>query len=558
MTDGFPVALVGPSSKERRYDRQLRLWAASGQQALEQSRVLLVNSDGFIDGSNTPVGGVAGVETLKNLVLPGVGGFTIVDPAVVSETDLGINFFLEESSLGKPRAQETCTFLKELNPDVDGDFKTEPISELLQHPDFLQNYKLVIVSGPIKRSSLDAITYSAEQVGIPLIYVRSVGFYSSFSLQLPVEFPIVETHPDPESTQDLRLVNPWPELHAALSQVTDLEALDDHDHGHVPYILILLHYLENWKSEHEGKAPETYKEKTAFRELVRSGARTNTPEGGEENFDEAVGAVLKSINPWSLRSNIREIFEMEQCTDLNATSDNFWIIASALKAFHAKYGVLPLPGSVPDMKAKSADYIALQNIYKTKARQDVDEVLSTVRSIEAQLGTRTVPVTEKEVEVFSKNASHVKVIRGRLVPQISAKAGQTLKTIRNSFGNPDSAIAKYVAFEALDIIVDGIQNGHLPSTALDDDATWNATIERLFTTIAEGDDSAVEGESHERVLKAAQEIRRTEGGELHNISSLTGGLVSQEALKVLTRQYVPLDNTCIFDGISSGSEMFRL
>jgi amyloid beta precursor protein binding protein 1 len=125
MTDAFPVALVGPSSKERRYDRQLRLWAASGQQALEQSRVLLINSDGFIDGFNTPVGGVAGVETLKNLVLPGVGGFTIVDPAVVSETDLGINFFLEESSLGKSRAQETCTFLKELNPDVDGDFKTE-------------------------------------------------------------------------------------------------------------------------------------------------------------------------------------------------------------------------------------------------------------------------------------------------------------------------------------------------------------------------------------------------------------------------------------------------
>lgn len=125
MTDEFPVALVGPSSKERRYDRQLRLWAASGQQALEQSRVLLINSDGFIDGSNTPVGGVAGVETLKNLVLPGVGGFTIVDPAVVSETDLGINFFLEESSLGKSRAQETCKFLKELNPDVDGNFKTE-------------------------------------------------------------------------------------------------------------------------------------------------------------------------------------------------------------------------------------------------------------------------------------------------------------------------------------------------------------------------------------------------------------------------------------------------
>lgn len=125
MTDAFPIALVGPSSKERKYDRQLRLWAASGQQALEQSRVLLVNSDGPIDGDKTPIGGVAGVETLKNLVLPGVGGFTIVDPAIVTETDLGVNFFLEESSLGKSRAQETCAYLKELNPDVDGDYKAE-------------------------------------------------------------------------------------------------------------------------------------------------------------------------------------------------------------------------------------------------------------------------------------------------------------------------------------------------------------------------------------------------------------------------------------------------
>lgn len=128
MTDAFPGALVGPSSKERKYDRQLRLWAASGQQALEQSRVLLINSDGPIDGADTTVGGVAGVETLKNLVLPGVGGFTIVDPATVSESDLGVNFFLEESSLGKSRAEETARLLQELNPDVDGDFLNEVLA----------------------------------------------------------------------------------------------------------------------------------------------------------------------------------------------------------------------------------------------------------------------------------------------------------------------------------------------------------------------------------------------------------------------------------------------
>lgn len=98
-----------PTAKEKKYDRQLRLWAASGQQALEDAKILLLN--------HSP--GVVGIETLKNLVLPGVGSFTIVDGATVSEPDLGLNFFLEESSLGKSRAAETSKFLKELNPDVE-------------------------------------------------------------------------------------------------------------------------------------------------------------------------------------------------------------------------------------------------------------------------------------------------------------------------------------------------------------------------------------------------------------------------------------------------------
>jgi amyloid beta precursor protein binding protein 1 len=54
--------LNGPTDKERKYDRQLRLWAASGQAALESAHVLLVNS-----GTGT-----VGIEALKNLVLPGL------------------------------------------------------------------------------------------------------------------------------------------------------------------------------------------------------------------------------------------------------------------------------------------------------------------------------------------------------------------------------------------------------------------------------------------------------------------------------------------------------
>ena len=105
-----PPPLQGPTAKEKKYDRQLRLWAAAGQQALEDAHVLLLNSGV----------GVVGVETLKNLVLPGIGHFTIVDEREVDEEDLGVNFFLEESSLGESRAEECSKFLQELNPEVQG------------------------------------------------------------------------------------------------------------------------------------------------------------------------------------------------------------------------------------------------------------------------------------------------------------------------------------------------------------------------------------------------------------------------------------------------------
>jgi NEDD8-activating enzyme E1 regulatory subunit len=48
-----------PTAKEIKYDRQLRLWSANGQAALENARLCLINAT------------ATGTEILKNLVLPG-------------------------------------------------------------------------------------------------------------------------------------------------------------------------------------------------------------------------------------------------------------------------------------------------------------------------------------------------------------------------------------------------------------------------------------------------------------------------------------------------------
>jgi amyloid beta precursor protein binding protein 1 len=62
----------------------------------------------------------------------------------------------------------------------------------------------------------------------------------------------------------------------------------------------------------------------------------------------------------------------------------------------------------------------------------------------------------------------------------------------------------------------------------------------------------------ERIQSSAQEVARAGGGELHNISAVTGGMVAQEMIKIITKQYIPIDNTCIFDGIGSRCQVLRL
>lgn len=82
-----------------------------------------------------------------------------------------------------------------------------------------------------------------------------------------------------------------------------------------------------------------------------------------------------------------------------------------------------------------------------------------------------------------------------------------------------------------------------------------ASSSEILATI---DKSIPDASAIERIVKAAEEVARAKGGELHNISALTGGMVAQEVIKIITKQYIPIDNTCIFDGITSRTQVLRI
>lgn len=526
MTQTPPI-LHGPSEKERKYDRQLRLWAASGQAALESANILLLNSGA----------GTVGVETLKNLVLPGIGRFTIADAAKVAEADLGVNFFLDEDSLGKSRAQSCTELLLELNPEVQGDWfpkNEEPLKldKLLEHS---PTFTTILYTCPIHPDDLKLVEGYAQEHKTPVIAVHSAGLYSYFRISLPGAFPIVDTHPDVTATTDLRLLAPWPELLDFSKGMTEnIESLSDHDHGHLPYVVILLHYLDQWKETHNGAYPSTYKEKAEFRKMVADATRRSNAEGGEENFDEAVAAVMVTVTPPSLPSGLKEVFEYGHSGQVKQKT-GFWLIADAVEQFYQRHKCLPLPGSIPDMKAQSSVYIQLQNIYKAKARRDVAEVLEIVQGFPDGRN-----IDPGEVELFCKNAAFVKLINAG-----GAKADRLATVFEEETAKDAFAEEAMLPLSLVPIYLALFATSHVPAASAEEILT---TVKNLLPGSAD----------NERLAQAAQEVARAGGGELHNISALTGGMVAQEMIKIITKQYIPIDNTCIFDGIGSRSQVLRL
>ena len=155
------------NEKRKRYDRQLRLWGEHGQAAMEDCSVCLLNGTG------------AGTEALKNLVLPGIGSFTVVDGAVVTEADLGNNFFVEQRDLRTSRAACVTRLLQELNEHVSGAFVAEDIAQVLSsRPDFLHSFGLVIATQLPSRELCEVARICAAR-SIPLIALHVHGFFGA-------------------------------------------------------------------------------------------------------------------------------------------------------------------------------------------------------------------------------------------------------------------------------------------------------------------------------------------------------------------------------------------
>lgn len=215
------------------------------------------------------------------------------------------------------------------------------------------------------------------------------------------------------------------------------------------------------------------------------------------------------------------------------------------------------------MKAKSADYIELQNIYKAKARVDVAEVLELIRKLERAVG-RTNPVDAKEVEAFCKSAGYIKLIRGTPVriPGVD-RSVSTATRVRTYANDESSLLAIHAALLGYNEVVKKIEPDCQRPLGVEDDER-KPCVEEVLKAAQGIYHDFTQQESVENVdfsaalARIVRDLVQAHGAELHNISSLMGGMVAQEVIKVITQQYVPVDNTCVFDGVKSRTSVMKL
>ena len=533
--------MSGLSVKDKRYDRQLRLWGDHGQLALEAAHVCLINATG------------TGAEILKNLVLPGIGAFTLVDSNQVTVSDLNSNFFVTPDKLGTSRATCVAELLCELNTDVRSSVCTERLDTVLDNlPQFFNEFTVVIATD-VSEDRLKRLADTLWSQEVPLLVARSYGMVGYLRLVVQ-SHEIVESHPD-NAHQDLRLDTPFPSLVSHMEQF-NLHVMDNPKHANVPYLVILYKYLEVWRDGHDGKFPSNYREKKEFKELVRSGIRTN--EDGvpldEENFGEAINNVNSLVVNTSLPSQVKNIMEDGSAKSLaNGSGGNFWVLVRALQEFVSNEGkgMLPLRGSIPDMMSSSDLYIDLQRVYQTKARDDAQVVMEHVNQLLASVGRSEHSVSEREVQLFCRNSAFLRVVRTRSISQELDQPN--LAQLAMELTDPYSNCVYYVLLRGAEVFYSRFKvypgNTDLPVES--DIAQLRSIVVALLQDWGMSSDCTITDEH-------LHEFCRFGAAELHSVASYVGGVASQEVIKVITRQYVPINNTYIYNAASSTSSTVEM
>jgi len=160
---------------EALYSRQIYVMGKEAMQKMTSCDVLVLGCKG------------TGIEIAKNIVLAGVRSVTLCDSGLAEISDLGAQFFLQASDVGKPRASVCAKRLAELNNYVEvraleGEFSAAAVAK----------FSVVVVTSQVLSTALqvNAVCHAA---GIPMVSADCLGIMGSIFCDFGDTFVVNDT-----------------------------------------------------------------------------------------------------------------------------------------------------------------------------------------------------------------------------------------------------------------------------------------------------------------------------------------------------------------------------
>ena len=541
-------------SKDK-YDRQTRLWG-EGQILICSAKLLCLNSD------------CCSCEILKNLILSGIGEVTIVDDSKISSEDLKNNFFVDAEDVGKLRGEIVLKNLLELNPDVKGNFINKNAKDYLndENNDF-KSFTLLIGTNLLSEEN-NKLYSLAKKFNLRLVIVKNNGlmnyirlyenYHGNMSLRLN-ENPV----------KDYRLSCPWKEL-IDFANSFDLEKMDVIDHKNVPYFVILIKALEIYrKNKNNPNAnPKNRDEKKEFKTIVESFMLKTGAIGENENIEEALPNLYfcdeyaKNLKTYKMEE-IFEVIEKTSPKELFNKSNNymklFFLYFISMKKFFEKNKTYPLCGSIPDMISNTTNFIALKQIYNTKAKNDHKEMRDLINNEireNKDLSNEEKTELDKLVNNLTNDQIDIIDILNKNWPQVSlfVYPDNDLEEEAKNF-DPDQFdedfhklnFVWYLLFRASDKFMN--KNKRYPGEKTGD---FKKDVPELFELLKEEYNKLSVKPDLGNYLNEDNtfEFCRMGKGYIPPVVSIVGSMASQEIIKLITYQFETVNNTIIYDGIN--------
>jgi len=205
------------------------------------------------------------------------------------------------------------------------------------------------------------------------------------------------------------------------------------------------------------------------------------------------------------------------------------------------------------MIAETKVFVDLQRMYRTKAAEDCAAVQ---RHLNKLLTAHNVPldrITEDEVKNFCKHTLFLKVLRyNSIANEVAGKVDKgsiamSLKTWNVEGNEVPYDGCWYLALRAAEKFHQ--QHKRYPGEKTETPHEDYTSLREVANVLLKSFDLTPD----DLPKQYLQELCRYGNSQIHNIAAIMGGVAAQETIKLLTHQWVPLNNTFVFNGVNASS-----